>query len=93
MPSIRSLISKRRALLAASILLNGEIISPYSYYIKKGLVYIAIISPSNRQPSFYFKYTKANTRLLYDMRSMPLNKYIFHYYCTRHYAYYNFLVP
>ena len=38
-------VFKRRALLTASISLNGEIISPYSYYAKKGLVYIIIISP------------------------------------------------
>ena len=47
MPFIRSLASKYRALLAASISFNGEIISPCACYIKKGLVYIAIISPSS----------------------------------------------
>ena len=45
MPPIRSLASVYYALLAASISLNSEIISPYSYCIKKGLVYIAIIAP------------------------------------------------
>ena len=43
MPPIRSFISKRYAFLAVSISLNGEIINPYSYYVKKGLVYIIII--------------------------------------------------
>ena len=43
MPSIRSSTSKRRALLTAFISFNGEIISLYSYYIKKGLVCVAII--------------------------------------------------
>ena len=43
MPPIRSSMSKRRAFLTISISLNREIISPYIYYIKKGLVYIAII--------------------------------------------------
>ena len=45
MPPIRLFMSKRRALLAISISLNGEIISPYSYYTKKGLVYITITDP------------------------------------------------
>ena len=48
MPPIRSLALKRYILLTISISPNGEIISPYSYYIKKGLVYIAIISPFSR---------------------------------------------
>ena len=43
MPLIRSFAFKRWALLAISISLDGEIISPYSYYAKKGLVYIIII--------------------------------------------------
>ena len=51
--------------------------SPCSYYIKKGLVCITIINLSSRQPSFYFKYTKLNTRVLYDVHSVPLNKYMF----------------
>ena len=44
MPFIRSLASMYYILLATSISLNSEIISPYSYYTKKGLVYIAIIT-------------------------------------------------
>ena len=44
MPPIRSSAFKYRILLTASISFNGEIISPYSRYIKKELVYIAIIS-------------------------------------------------
>ena len=77
MPPIRSTMSKRRAFLAVSISLDGEIMSPCSYYMKKGLVYIIIIDLSGRQPSFYAKYTKLNTRILYDMRLVSLNKYIF----------------
>jgi hypothetical protein len=61
MPPIRSLIFKHYTLLVTSISLNREIISPYSHYIKKGLVYIILIFPFRRQPSFYLKYTKANT--------------------------------
>ena len=85
MPPIRSFTFKRCALLTTSISFNGEIISPYSRYAKKGLVYIIIISPSNRQPSFYFECTKANTYLLCNMRLVPLNKCRFCY--TRYCAY------
>ena len=74
MPFIRLSASKRCTLLATSISLNGEIISPYSYYMKKGLVYIAIINPFSRQPSSYTKYTKSNTYMLYNMRLVSFNK-------------------
>jgi hypothetical protein len=77
MPSIRSLASVCRILLAASISLNSEIMSPYSYYAKKGLVYITIIAPSGCQPFSYFKCIKANTYSLCDVRSVFTNKYIF----------------
>ena len=79
-PPIRFSTSKRCILFTTPISFNGEIISPYSRYIKKGLVYIIIISLASRQPFFYFKYTKANTRLLYNMRLVPFNKYRFFYY-------------
>ena len=68
---------KRCTLLTIFISLNKEIISPYSYYIKKGLVYIIIINPSSCQPFFYTKYTKLNTYALYNMRLISLNKYTF----------------
>ena len=77
MPPIRSLASVRRVLLAISISLDGEIMSPYSYYMKKGLIYIAITAPFGRQPSSYFKCTKANTYSLCDMRLVSTNKYTF----------------
>ena len=77
MSFIRSSISKRYTLLAISISLNKEIMSPYSYYIKKGLVCITIIDLFGRQPFFYTKCTKSNTRVLYNIRSVSLNKYIF----------------
>ena len=77
MPFIRSSASKRYILLTASISLDREIISPYSYYAKKGLVYITIINPFSRQPSSYAEYTKLNTYALYNIRSVSLNKYIF----------------
>ena len=80
MPPIRSSMSKCCTLLVVSISLNREIMSPYSYYIKKGLVYIIIIGPFSRQSSFYAKCTKLNTCMLYNMYLISLNKYIFLYY-------------
>ena len=80
MPPIRSTASKRRSLLAASISLNKEIISPYSRYARKGLVYIIIINPFSCQSSSYTKCTKSNTYMLYDVHLVSLNKYAFLYY-------------
>ena len=77
MPAVRLIVFKYRALLVSSITLDSEIMSPYSYYIKKGLVYIIITDLSSRQPSFYFKCIKLNTYALYNVRSVSLNKYIF----------------
>ena len=77
MPLIRSLASVCYILLTASISLNSKIISPYSYYVKKGLVYIAIIALFSCQPSSYSKCTKANTCSLCDVHSVSTNKYIF----------------
>ena len=77
MPPIRSLASVHYVLLAISISLNGEIMSSYSHYMKKGLVYIIIIALFSRQPFFYSKYTKANTYSLCNMRLVSTNKYIF----------------
>jgi hypothetical protein len=61
MPPIRSLAFKHYILLMASISLNREIINTYSYYVKKGLIYIIPISPFRRQPFFYLECTKVNT--------------------------------
>ena len=77
MPFIRSLASICCVLLAASIFLDGKIMSPYSHYTKKGLVYITIIVSFSHQPSSYSKYIKANTRSLCDVRLVSTNKYIF----------------
>ena len=77
MPFIKSLASVYCILLATSISLNSEIMSPYSYYTKKGLVYIIIIALFSRQPFFYSKCTKANTYSLCNMRLVSTNKYIF----------------
>ena len=75
MPPIRSLASIYYALLAASISLNSEIISPCSYYVKKGLVCIIIITSFSRQPSSYSECTKANTCSLCDVHLVSINKY------------------
>ena len=75
MPLIRSLASVYHILLAISISLNSKIISPYSYYIKRGLVCIIIIDLFSCQPSFYLKYTKANTRSLYNIHLVSINVY------------------
>ena len=77
MPFIRSLASVCCVLLAISISLDGEIMSLYSYYAKKGLVYITIITSFSRQPFSYFKCTKANTYFLCNVRSVFTNKYTF----------------
>ena len=77
MPPIKSLASVYYILLAASISLDSEIISPYSHCVKKGLVYITIIALFSRQPSSYSKYIKANTYSLCNIRSVSTNKYIF----------------
>ena len=44
MPSIRSLVSKRRAYIVAVILLSNEIMPSYSYCKEKKLVYVIIIA-------------------------------------------------
>jgi hypothetical protein len=76
MPFIRSFAFEYCALLAISISLNSEIISPYSCCVKKGLVYITLISLSSYQSSFYLNYTKVNTRSLYNIYLVPFNKYM-----------------
>ena len=42
MPFVRSLASKHYIYIIITILLLGKIISTYSYYAEKGLVYIII---------------------------------------------------
>ena len=60
MPPIKSSAFKCTACyfkLVAVILLLSEIISTHSCCIEKGLVYIIIMAPLGRQPSFYTKCT------------------------------------
>jgi hypothetical protein len=61
MPLIRFTALEYYILLTISISLNREIISLCSRYAKKGLVYIALISPFRCQPSSYLECTKVNT--------------------------------
>ena len=67
-PPIRSLASERRAYIVAVIFLLSKIMPTYSRCVLKGLVYIAIIAPLGRQPSFYIKYTKLNIYLSCDIK-------------------------
>ena len=70
MPFIRSLASKRLTYyfkLVAVILLLGKIISTYSYYAEKRLVYIIIIALFSYQPSSYIECTKLNIYLSYNI--------------------------
>ena len=77
MPPIKSLASERRARVVAVILLLGEIMPTYSCCVLKGLVYVIIIAPLGRQPSFYAKCIKLNMRLFYNIKSVFNAKYIY----------------
>ena len=77
MPFVRSSVFKRRAYVVTIILLLGEIMPTYSCCVLKGLVYIIIIAPLGRQPSFYAKCTKLNIRLFYNIHLMSNTEYIF----------------
>jgi len=76
-PKVTSLSSiARYARTITMVLLLGEIIpSPCSYYAKEGLVYVILVSPLSRQPSFYLEYTKANIRSSYNVCSISNAKY------------------
>ena len=79
-PPVRSSAFKYTAYyfkLVAVILLLNEIMPTYSRYIEKGLIYIAIITLSSRQPSFCVKYTKLNMRSSCDVKLVSNTKYIF----------------
>ena len=77
MPPIRFSTLKHCALLAISISFNKEIISPCSYYVKKGLVYIIFAIFSKCQISSCLEYTKAKTCCLYNIRLVLVNKYYY----------------
>ena len=74
-PSIASVCY---TVLIALIFSISKVIPSCSHYIKKGLVYIAIASPSGRQPSSCTKYTKVNMRSSYNIYSVSAAKYIYY---------------
>ena len=74
-PSIASVCY---AVLITLILSINKVMPSYSYYIKKGLVCITIISLSSRQPLSYAKYIKANMRLSYNICFISATKYIYY---------------
>jgi hypothetical protein len=74
-PPIRSFTSIRRTQVVLTILSLSKVIPTYSRYAEKKLVYITIALPSSRQPSSYAKYTKANIRSSYNVRSVSNTKY------------------
>ena len=84
MPAVRLTVFKHYAFLISSIALNGEIISPCSYYLKKGLVCVIITNLSSYQLFSYSKCTKLNTYALYNVRSVLFNKYAFLTYFNSH---------
>ena len=57
------------------ILLTRIVIGPYSRYSKKGLIYITIVAPSSRQPSFYSECTKSNIYSCYNICLVSNSKY------------------
>ena len=70
MPFIKSLASKYSAYyfkLVAIIFSLSKIISTYSYYTEKGLVYIVITALSSCQPSSYSKCIKLNIYSSYNI--------------------------
>ena len=79
MPPIRSLASKRTAYcfkLVTVILLLGEIMPTYSYYMEKGLVCIIFIAFLGYQPSSYAKCTKLNICLSCNVKLVSNAKYL-----------------
>ena len=74
-PSVRSLVSERRARVIAVILLLGEIMPTCSRCVLKGLVYIIIIALLSRQSSFYTKCIKLNIRLSCNIKLVSNTKY------------------
>ena len=80
MPFIRSLTSKRLTYyfkLVTVILLLSKIIPTYSCYIKKALVYVAIIALFSCQLSSYTKYIKLNIHSSYNICLVLNTEYIF----------------
>ena len=75
MPPVRSTAFRHHNKLMLLILSISKVMPSYSYYIKKGLLYIMIASSSSRQPSSYTKCTTINIHLSYNIRSVFNTKY------------------
>ena len=69
-----SIASMRYTVLILSI---SKVMPSYSYCIKKGLVYIAIVALSSCQPLSCTKYIKVNIYLSYNIYSISTTKYIY----------------
>ena len=76
MPPVRSLASAYYTKLVAVIFSFGEIMPSYSCCEEKKLVYIIIVAPFSRQPSFYVKYTKLNMCLSCNIKSVSDTEYL-----------------
>ena len=77
MPLIRSSTSKRYNKLITLIIFISKVMPFYSYYIKKGLIYIIITAPSGYSPSSYTKYIKVNIYSSYNIYSVSNAKYTY----------------
>ena len=89
MPKVTSFSSTAHQSYTITVILSlSEIIlSLYSCYAKKGLVYIALASLSSQQPSSCSECTKANIRSSCDVRSISDTK------CARPITFNSHLVP
>ena len=86
-PFIRSTASRRHNKLILLILFINKVMPSCFYYIKKGLLYIIIISPSNCQPSSYTKYTTTNIYSSYNIYLVSNTEY------KRFIIYLNYYIP
>ena len=77
MPPIRSLAFKCYAYAVAVIFLLGEIMPSCSYCEEKKLVYITIITPFSRQPSFYIKCIKSNICSSCNVKLVSNTEYLY----------------
>ena len=75
MPPIKFTAFKRYAYIVKTIVLLNKIMPSRFNYIEKKLLYIAIIALFSCQPSSYFKYTKLNIYLFYNIRLVSNAKY------------------
>jgi hypothetical protein len=77
-PLIRSLTSEHYAYIVALILLLGKIMTTYSYYTVKGLVYITITALFSWQPSSYPKCIKLNIHSSCNIQLVSTDEYIYY---------------